>query len=133
MSKSSQNQQGFTIIEILVFITVVAIIGTVVALNIRDYRAAQRDINFKRDINTIYYQLEAFYQKNQFYPSEISSEFKKSLKPEDLVDENNLEINQPGARYTYRPYGCADAKCKSFSLEAHLELESTYRKESLNR
>jgi len=68
MKKLQLNTLGFTIIELLVFIVVITAITLVAVSNIRDLRATNRDQASKIDINTIFYKLEVFFEKNGYYP-----------------------------------------------------------------
>lgn len=126
------NKSGFTAIELLVFILLLTIIAAVAVANIRGLRADNRDTAAKTDINAIYYQLEAFHEQNGFYPQKLSAKTLEGIDPESLKDENELEINQEGSIYSYKPQGCSENKCKSFELSTKLEREATYTKLSLN-
>lgn len=132
MKKPHLSTQGFTIIELLVFVLVLSIISVIALTNIRTLRAQNRDSIRKTDINAVYYQLESFYEKYSYYPENITSEILKGIDPESLKDSDDIGINQPGGKYTYKPLSCAETKCKSFQLTADLEREAPFLKKSLN-
>ena len=133
MKKIQLNNLGFTIIELLVFIVVITAITLVAVSNIRDLRATNRDQASKIDVNTIFYKLEVFFEKNGYYPESIDTKILQGLEQDNLKDRNGIEINQTGSAYTYRPAGCAETRCRSFELKALLEKEAPLTKQSLNK
>ena len=66
MRKLHTNSDGFTVIELLVFILVLSVIAVVALSNIRTIRAQNRDQASKTDINATYYQLESFHEKRSY-------------------------------------------------------------------
>lgn len=133
MKKLHTHSDGFTVIELLVFILVIVAIGVLGLSNIRTIRAQNRDNAAKTDINAIYYQLESFHEKNGYYPEKIDATTLKGIDPASLKDKNDLEVNQAGSTYLYKPANCSEAKCKSFELSTELEKEARFVKESLNK
>ena len=126
------NKNGFTIIELLVCILVLTVIAGVAVANVRALRADNRDEQRKTDINAIYYQLEAFYERNDYYPEKLSEESLKGIDPQSLKDTNDIAIGEENSEYTYTPKDCNESKCASFELSTELEREATYTKLSLN-
>lgn len=133
MKNLHSNTDGFTVIELLVFIIVLVAVSVLGVSNVRNLRAQNRDSTSKSDINATYYQLEAFYEKNGYYPSTVDATILKGIDPDSLKDRGGAVINQAGSIYTYKPAGCADTKCKSFVLTAQLEKEAPFVKQSLNQ
>lgn len=133
MKKLHIYSEGFTVIELLVFILVIVAIGVLGVSNIRTIRAQNRDSTAKTDINAVYYQLESFHEKNGYYPEKIDVVTLKGIDPVSLKDKNELDVNQAGSTYLYKPANCAEAKCKSFELSTELEKEARFVKESLNK
>ena len=133
MKKTTFTQSGFTIIELMVAIVVVATIAMVAVVNVRTLRAQDRDATKKRDINAVYYQLESFHETNGYYPQIVSTKTLKGLDPATLVDSNQRTINQDGGSYTYAATGCKESKCTSYTLTAELEKEAPFIKLSLIR
>ena len=132
MKKLSKNNQGFTVIELLVFILVLAVLAVIGVTNIRSLRAENRDTSRKTDINAVYYQLESFYEKNGYYPEKIDAKTLAGIDPESLKDTDGKTINEEGGAYIYKPGSCTDAKCGRFELSVQLEREALYVKQSLN-
>jgi type II secretory pathway pseudopilin PulG len=131
--KRIDNHSGFTIIELLVFITVILVITIIAASNIRDLRANNRDQESKIDINATAYQLEVFHEKNNYYPEKVEVKTIPGLEEKSIKDRNNLTINELGSSYTYKPSECSEGKCKNFELKANLEKEAPFVKQSLAR
>lgn len=123
---------GFTIIELLVFIAILTGLAVLGISNIRTLRAENRDATAKSDINAVYYQLESFHEKNGYYPETLSAESLKGIDPESLKDKNGVAVNEEGSLYTYRPISCSEAKCKRYDVTGQLEREAPYVKQSLN-
>lgn len=132
MRKLHTHSDGFTVIELLVFILVLSVVAVVAVTNIRTVRAQNRDLTSKTDINALFYQLESFHEKNGTYPSIASSATLKGIDPESLTDTRGLLPNAPGSIYTYKPADCTETKCKSFELSAELEKEAPFVKQSLS-
>lgn len=133
MNKIRERQDGFTVIELLVFILVITTIAVIGISNVRSARAESRDTASKKDINAIYYQLEAFHERNGYYPDNVDAKILTGIDPESLKDKNGIAINQAGGVYVYKPASCGESKCKSFQLTTQLEKEAPFTKQSLNK
>lgn len=132
MKKLQNSFEGFTVIELLVFVLVLSIVAVVALTNIRTLRAQNRDMTRKTDINAVYYQLESFREKNGYYPEVLSTETLKGVDTESLKDSDDLAFNAEGGKYLYKPKNCSESKCKSFVLSSELEREAPFVKQSLN-
>jgi type II secretory pathway pseudopilin PulG len=128
---STHQSEGFTIIELLVFVAVIAAAGLFAIVNIRSVRSENRDSSQKTDVNTIVYQLESSYQKKNFYPKNIDATTLKGIDQDTLVDVNGIKINETSGSYVYKPLKCDGEKCQSYELIAKLEKEAPYVKKSL--
>lgn len=131
--KKHSAQDGFTIIELMVCIVVIAAISLFALTTIRSERAEKRDTQRKSDINATYYQLESFHEANSYYPQTITAKTLKGIDPESLLDSTGKTIDQAGSEYTYKPVGCAENKCKSYEIGTELEKEAPLLKQSLIR
>lgn len=136
MKKSSNKKSilagdGFTIIELLVFIVVIGAVGLFAVVNIRSMRSENRDSAKKTTVNTLTYQLESSYEKKGFYPEDITEKTVPGADLDALSDTNGLKLNQPGSSFQYKPSGCKEKECSGFTLTAQLEKEAPYVKESL--
>lgn len=133
MRKLTHYSEGFTVIELLVFILVILVISSVGITNIRTLRAQNRDTVRKTDINAVYYQLESYYEKNGNYPEKLDTTTLKGIDPASLKDSDEKTFNEVGGAYSYKPSGCTNTQCKSYTLSAKLEKEADFEKESLNK
>ncbi len=94
--KSLRNRSsGFTIIELLIVIVVIAILAGLVLNAFGNIQARARDTERRNDINAIHTQLELFYTDNSAYPDALSE--LTNLNAEALVAPND------GEDYTYTP------------------------------
>jgi type IV pilus assembly protein PilE len=73
MSKTlTKIQQGFTIIELLIVIAIIAILAGLVLNNFRGAQAKARDTQRVTRINSIHSKLEEFYNEYNGYPASAS-------------------------------------------------------------
>ena len=116
------SQGGFTVIEILIVLTVVLIVAVLVANNIQESAAKGRDIERRVDIDTIQDALEEYWHANEHYPASLAV---LGIDEGTLTDPTgNLILTapasesankpasgyaqaQPDQEYTYAPYQCA--------------------------
>lgn len=133
MKTKQLSKLGFTIIELMVCIVVIAAISVLALTNVRGARAEQRDAQKKSDINAIFFQLEAFHEANGYYPKTIDGNVLKGIDPDSLIDNNGKSISDGTGAYVYSAENCTEAKCKTYVLRAELEKEAVFQKLSLVR
>ena len=122
----SSSQSGFTGIELLIVLTIVAIVALLVANNIQEALAKGRDIERRSEINAIRDKLEEYWHANESYPADFTP---LNITPDTLTDPSgNLILispasdsankpassyaetsSQPSQEYTYAPYDCVSA------------------------
>ncbi len=125
-----KKTSGFTVIELLVVIVVLAV-GTWLFFSEKaTVQAVQRDSQRKVAINAMYYSLEeVFYDKNHYYPQTIDSKTLRSVDPELFNDPNGIALGASGSDYRYETTGCTtDGHCTGYTLQASMEREGTYVK-----
>ena len=112
--KILRNNRGFTIVELLVVIVVIAILVALTLPNLFGLQRRARDDDRKNDLKNIQSSLETYYSDNNVYPDAMA----------DLVPDymQAVPTDPQGAAYTYAPApaGCTDT-CTSWSLTANLE------------
>ena len=98
-------QAGFTMIELLIVLTIVTIVALLVANNINEAIAQARDVERRNDLDNIQRALESYWHENEAYPQDINAlsiaaEFltDPSGTPIDVVPASN-SINKPASSY----------------------------------
>lgn len=128
-----KKQTGFTVIEIIVAILVLAGAGLIFWVQKQDLSAQHRDIERKTAINAIYYNLEeVVYPSLGGYPAKLDVAQLKAMDPKLLEDSNGVKINQPDSQYSYEPSSCNGQICQHYVLSARLEKEAEFKKPSLH-
>ena len=115
------SQSGFTVIEILIVLTIVLIIALLVVNNLQDSVAKGRDIERRTDINAIQKALEEYWHSYEHYPAVLIT---LGIDDEILIDPSTNAILispatqsqnkpvsgytevQPEQEYSYAPYQC---------------------------
>ena len=149
MISLKQKSKGFTIVELLIVIVVIAILATLVIVTFTGIQQKARDSKRETDIDALDSHLEAFYADNGYYPtwddlntpSWVASNM-KGFDPSALTDPkgNGISDAQPATgtyAYTYDAQGCTTTQpssstngCTSFVLTAELEAGGTFAKSS---
>lgn len=147
MVSLKNRSKGFTIVELLIVIVVIAILATLVIVTFTGIQQKARDSQRQTDINAIDSHLEAYFAENGKYPSftqlttpSFVSANMKGLDPEALVGPKGTAIansDSTGDAYGYvpTPSGCDNGSggdCTGFKLTAQLEGSSTVYTKSSN-
>ena len=135
----SCNKKGFTLVELLIVITILGILSTVAVSSFRSSQMKSRDAKRKSDLKQIANALEMFYSDKGFYPpsdngnikacpyrssgsgncswggSGVFGEFKDGEN--GVVYFKSLPADSSGFSYYY----VASSSGTSFQLYAHLE------------
>jgi type II secretory pathway pseudopilin PulG len=142
MIRSTSNA-GYTIIELVVIMTILGILFTVLFIFIPDSQLRARDKERETDISTLRGRLEEFYQDSGAYPYRVTSSTFTRFDPEVLKDptgqvlvNNPQQANEFAARtytsptkagpqysYTAYPTGCNN-NCIGYILKAYIEKPS---------
>lgn len=127
------KQRGFTVIELLVAIVILAGIGTLIFIQKSQYESMDRDEQRRTAINAMYYNLEdVFFFKNKYYPQSITDKNLTAMDNALLKDPNGIVIGSSGSSYHYEPVDCENDRCTSYTLRANLENEEDFVKKSRN-
>lgn len=128
-----RKQSGFTVVELLVAITLLIGAGVLVMQQKSQIEKVDRDRERKTAINAMYYSLEeVYYAANGSYPSKINSANLKSMDPELFKDPNGMLIGEQSSNYRYDPTNCEANVCKGYTLRATLENEADYTRKSVH-
>ena len=139
-------QSGFTIIELLIVIAVIAILALLTINNYVGVQAKGRDANRLSDINNIKDKLEEYYNDNNGYPNTFTATTFPGIDAESLKDPKGQSITinaivadeaaatavtAPSAsstsQYLYVPFGSSSCtnNCTGFMLKSYIEKPTT--------
>lgn len=144
MFKAIQKaQKGFTIIELLIVIAIIAILAGLVLNNFQGAQAKARDTQRVSDIGNVHSKLEEYYNENSAYPSTFTAATFPGIDGDSLKDPtggNSITINAAVAdaaaanavaaptsdttttsSYLYVPYGCTGTSCTGYILKTFIE------------
>lgn len=127
------KQKGFTVVELLVAVAVLAAAGSLFFVQKNDLKKSERDNDRKVAINAMYYNLEkVYYPAHKSYPRVVNEKTVTAMDPALLKDSHGKAIGEEGSEYRYEPSGCDGDACKGYSLRANLEREADFVKTSQN-
>lgn len=129
-----QFNRGFTVLELLILIVVLAIGSWLFFSEKARIDAVQRDSQRKVAINAMYYNLEeVYYEKNHFYPASIDSKSLRAMDTGLFTDPNDIKLGESDSDYRYTGKGCTtDGRCTGYELRASMEREADYIKTNRN-
>lgn len=130
-----KTRRGFTVIELLIVIVVVAV-GAYAFYNEKIVTdAVRRDSARKIAINAMYYNLEeVFYERNNFYPSSIDSKALRAMDPSLFYDPQGAKLGESNSDYRYDGVGCnTSGQCKGYRLTSAMEREADFTKTNRNK
>lgn len=160
ISLSQHNKNaGFTIIEGILVLVIIAVLGAVVAFSYAGVRSRDRDVTRQDDISSIQGDLEIFYAENSYYPT-LAQLNDSDWRQKNLPELQQETIKNPGWRedtactsntqpqfvstltedcYAYQPTAAdgetcdnQDKPCAHYTLSTPLETGEEYIKTSLN-
>lgn len=135
------TSSGYTLVELLIVIAIIAILASMAFIGISDAQARARDTQRTTDINLLHTRLEEYYTDKGGYPNTISAALFPGLDPEAMIDPNGdpIEIRTPVASqadakaspnptgtpndYSYIPYpaSCGETTCRGYFLKSYTE------------
>lgn len=123
------KQRGFTIIELLAIIVLLAVVGAVFFTQKGNLESIARDDKRRTAINAMYYNLEdVFYAKNKFYPKTIDETNLTAMDKTLFTDPDGNKIGTATSDYRYEPVNCDEDKCKGYTIRALMENEADFVK-----
>ncbi len=152
MISLKQENQGFTIIELLIVIIVIGILATLIITTLGDIQRNDRNRNREAEVKEIHNRVEYYYGQKDHYPSlaqvnELAgfegwrAENLRGLSQAMLQDpkgEDGVLVAEPApGAYSYQvtPDGCDNSKeklCESYTLTATYEGGGVYVQKSFN-
>lgn len=120
--KNSKLLRGFTLVELLITISIIAILSTIGLVSYTSFVKNARDAKRKSDMNFIQSALEQYHSDSKYYPESLTpgSPLKSPDGSKVYLNEipNDPKISPP---YCYVGSECAQSNCKTYYLYAFLE------------
>ncbi len=128
-----KTSQGFTIVEFLVAIVLLAVVGGIGLSQYGSLKSMHRDQSRKVAINAMHHNLkEVVFPTLKAYPRVLSAAQLKAMDKDLLKDPTGKMIGTKDSDYRYEPTGCNGGDlCEDYTLRANLELETDFVKSSL--
>lgn len=124
-----KSSRGFTVIELIVVVTLFAVASVVFFVQKNHVETAARDEARKTSINAMYYSLEEVYFKaHSAYPRTLTAETLPSVDPEQFKDPEGVKIGESESDFRYEGLNCNGDLCKGYTLRADLENEDDFVK-----
>lgn len=105
------SSRGFTLIEILVVVAIIAVLASIVIVGLSGFRSRGRDARRVSDLRTVQNVLELYYAKNRTYPALGSTPAWSDLSTALAGPSAGLGVSMipsdplPGGFYGYCSYG----------------------------
>jgi type II secretory pathway pseudopilin PulG len=129
-----KHEEGFTVIEMLIFFIILAILAVFFIIQKSDLDASYADRDRKATINAIYYNLTEVYKPaHGYYPEQITVDTLTGIDKTILTDSYGYNLGDPESSYRYEGLDCNNrGECKDFKLITELDKEADYEKSSLD-
>lgn len=97
----NKHNKGFTLIEILIVISIIGVLSSLTLLGLGTFRASGRDVRRVTDLRQITNALELYYAKTGSYPSTIGWETEILKANGGVIDSLPKDPNDPATKYAY--------------------------------
>ncbi len=122
MKKYLPQSLGFTLIELMVVITIIAILSTTGLVYYGNFERSSRDARRQSDLKFIQSALEDYHADQLYYPIASAVTPGSSLTGGGKTYITTVPNDpQPPASYNYAPSGCTGSQCTGYCLYAQLE------------
>ncbi len=94
-TQQSSRQSGFTVIELIVVIVVLAVAGILVFVQFNKLQTSHEDSHRKAAINAMYYALEeVYYKQHHSYPAQLTPDTLPSVDPALFTDPDGFTLGK---------------------------------------
>lgn len=119
----SVNKKGFTLVELLVVVTIIAILMAIGFIAYRQFVRQAEDAQRLSDLKFIQSALEQYHADQHYYPPTPSKDVagQPFKNPDGSKTYLTTIPKDPGTtEYSYQGISCTDDQCKSYCLYARL-------------
>jgi len=110
ISKSNINNNGFTLIEVLVVAALISLISSIVIAEVEDSQSSARDAQRKADLNSIRSGMAIFFDNNDRFPSSYT-ELKNSGTMANIPEDPSENVRYPFATSSTNDFDVCLAAC----------------------
>lgn len=146
MKRFTQNQNGFTIVELLAAVVLTIILASIGVATVKGVRQKERNNERQKDIKVLQGHLETYYNQNNKYPTLANlnnpqwlKSYLKNADSKSLTDpkatDTQLAAKPTVNRYSYevtssdgKPCNNVEVDCLKYTLTATYEDEGVYVK-----
>jgi general secretion pathway protein G len=121
MEKIQNKSAGFTLIEILIVISIIGVLSALTLVGMSGFRASGRDAKRVSDIRQVQNGLELYYAKNGVYPDSVANNALPDLSSAGVKNLPTDPLNTGSYVYKYFKCGAGDASGYSYVLSTKLE------------
>ena len=130
LTKKLKNQEGFTLLELLIVIVIIGILALIIVPGLASGPKRARDAQRKSDLRAVKNALETYYNDSNTYPAGasyagLSSNLVTAYLPSMPADPKNTGVYVYTYQATAGPNGaganCAATPCGSYVIQGHLE------------
>ncbi len=122
MKYNKLQNKGFSLIELMVSIAIIAILTALIIVNIASSRAKARDAKRISDIAQIQLALEQYFTKNGFYPKSVDN-YVNDIYSEYISTQPKDPLSNSTADYVYAP----DPDRNYYDYILKIRLENPYK------
>ena len=118
---NKHNTKGFTLIEVLIVISIIGVLSSLTLLGLGTFRASGRDVRRVTDLRQITNALELYYAKNGSYPATNGWEI-AIAKPAVTGVIDKVPKDPSGSSYGYGICGASGYVVKATLEEANAKI-----------